>query len=373
MGVQRAIPVIDYDFINLMLTTLGALLAVMFAMMYWHRQRRRDEFELEKWRTECKLRERELAREQKQEIGGQDSGRSAVVADNTIRVDTQPTDPTNPYGGFAFIDVPDERKSLFHDMMKGFEEFAKLKGYRVSIAIDTTPPGKVGLRFTILEQGVTVATETVRSHVDEYIAEFNEDAPFENMPIVVDPIEHERLKAVLSSRFIMVKNSAEMHKTKADLYRKFAEELSQLKMGGVNYLPAFPTIIHNQLEQVGSHMNKKSISVDRSPGAAVGRENVASIVGSEINIGSTHAEQGARIHGLKALIELVKNSDLEQKEDVARHLMNAKEELEDGNLPDPGLISRFLGRANNFLALAEKGTEIFNKTKEVMGLFGHNG
>ena len=229
------------------------------------------------------------------------------------------------------------------------------------------------MRFTILEQGVTVATETVRSHVDEYIAELNEDTPFENMPIVADPLEHERLKAVLSSRFIMVKNSAEMHKIKADLYRKFAEELSQLKMGGVNYLPVFPTIIHNQLEQVGPHMNRKSISVDRSPGAAVGRENVASIVGSEVNIGSTHAEQGARIDELKALIELVKSSDLERKEDVARYLMNAKEELAHGNPQDPGFISRFLGRANNLLALAEKGTEIFDKTKEVMGLFGHNG
>ena len=129
-------PVIEYDFKNLMLTTLGALLAVMFTIMYWQRQRRRDEFELEKWKTEITLRERELAREQKQETGGEDSGQPTVVGDNAIRIDTQPADPTNPYGGFAFIDVPDERKSLFHDIMKGFEEFAKLKGYRVSIAID---------------------------------------------------------------------------------------------------------------------------------------------------------------------------------------------------------------------------------------------
>jgi hypothetical protein len=60
-------------------------------------------------------------------------------------------------GGFAFFAVADEHKALFADAMNGFADFAKLKGYSVELSFDTSLPGKVGIRFTILDLGVTVS------------------------------------------------------------------------------------------------------------------------------------------------------------------------------------------------------------------------
>ena len=340
---MTAAEISSFDLTLLVFLASALLGAAWFAVMYGQRQRRRDALEEAKWRAN-------------NEMNSED--------------DMQSAEASNPLGGYVFVDVDDENKGLFHDTMRGFEEFARLKGYRVSIAIDTSPPGKVGLRFTILDQGVTVATETVKSHVDEYIAQFSESSPFDNMPIVIEAVEHERLKAGLTARFMMVKNNAEMHKTAADFYRGLLTDLAQLKSGGVGYLPVGPTIIHNQLAQGEANMTRDSYLADHSPGAAVGKHNVALVEGSSISVGTTNSEQNARITALEELIELVVKSDLERREDAARYLMNAKEDMEDGDPPDPNLIGRFLGKAKEVLMLAHEGTAIYNKTKEVLSIFG---
>ncbi|MCY4389008.1 MAG: hypothetical protein OXC18_18095 [Desulfurellaceae bacterium] len=333
---------------------------LVFAWGFSQRQRRRDYFEMEKWRAELEIRREEL-----------ELARGAESGSTNTHVETPDPGASIPYGGYAFVDVPDDYKGLFHDTIKGFEEFARLKGYRISIAIDTTPPGKIGLRFTILDQGVTVSTETVKSDVDEYMTKFKESDTFEDLPIVIDRVEHERLKAALTARFTMVKNNAEMYKVEADFYKRLLK-MSPLKAGGVSYLPASPVIINNQLEHGGSQMARETYSADRSPGAAVGKDNTASIEGSTITIGSTLTEKNKQVDGLSELIELVTRSELQNKEDAARHLTNVREELTDGNPPNEGLIDQFLGKAKNILALAEKGTGIYEKAKEMLAPFNLN-
>lgn len=356
-----------YDDSMLAPIIMGIMMLVLFPFIReyfrYRGQRERDAFEVEKWKAELQMRREEL-----------ESARTATAGSTNIHGETPDSGASTPHGGYVFVDVPDAHKSLFHDTIKGFEEFARLKGYRISIAIDTTPPGKVGFRFTILDQGITVSTETVKSHVDEYVAKFKEsdsDA-FDDLPIVIDRVEHERLKAVLTARFTMVKNTAEMYKIEADFYRRLVLEISQLKTGGVSYLPAPPITIHNQLEHGGPQMAGDTYSADHSPGAAVGKGNTALIEGSTVTIGSTLTEKNEQVSGLTELIELVKRSELQNKEDVARHLANAKEELADGNPPNEGLIDQFLGKAKNILALADKGNRIYEKAKEVLALFNLN-
>ncbi len=347
----------NIEFTSLLVTVTGMILAIAFFTSYLQRQRRRDVFE------------EELVRELRQQQLDRNSTSAAGSGDTPDR------GASTSYGGYVFVDVPDNYKGLFHDTIKGFEEFARLKGYRVGIAIDTTLPGKVGFRFTILDQGVTVSTEAVRSHLDEYIEKFNESESdaFDNLPIVVDPVEHERLKATLTTRFIMVKSNAEMYKALADVYRQLAFEMAQFKNGGVGYLTAPPVIVQNQLEHGGSQMARDTYLADHSPGAAVGKANTASIERSTINIGSTLNEKNEQVNGLSELIELVKRSDLQNKDDAVRYLDNAKEELTDGNPPNAGLIDRYLGKAKDIFALAEKGTEIYEQGKKVLDMFSLSG
>ena len=277
---------------------------------------------------------------------------------------------SGPYGGYVFVDVPDDYKSLLHDTLNGFEEFARLKGYRVSIAIDTSPPGKVGFRFTIVDQGVTVSTSAVRSDLDEYIERFKESGSFERLPMVIDPVEHERLEAALTSRFALIKNNADMYKAKAIFLEQLVQEMSKLRFGGVGYLPAPPTVIVNQVEQGSPQVTGSKYHVENSAGAAVGKGNSVVVEGSTISIGSTHSERQEQISGLNELIGLVARSDLGSKDDAVRQLTNAREELADTEIPNPGLIARYLAKARDALALAEMGTSICQKANQVLGLFG---
>ena len=338
----------NIEFTSLLVIVTGMVLAIVLFMSYLQRQRRRDAFE------------EELVRELRQQQLDRNSTSAAGSGDTPDR------EASAPYGGYAFVDVPDNYKGFLHDTITGFEEFARLKGYRVGIAIDTTLPGKVGFRFTILDQGVTVSMETVRSDVGEYIAKFNEDESdaFDDLPIVIDPIEHERLKAALATRFTMVRTQMEMYKTEVDFYKKLMLKVVQFKGGSIGYLPVPSNIIHNQLVHDGPQMAGDTYSTDRSPGAAVGKNNTASIDRSTITIGSTLTEKNEQVDGLSELIELVTRSDLQNRDDVARYLAKAKEELTDGDPPDAGFIGRYLGKAKDIFALAERGTEIYEKAKK---------
>lgn len=326
----------DPIYLLLLITTTSALMmAAMFLLVFMRRQQRRDEFDHIKWDKEMALRsELELRRS---EFELKENARSAETGPGTTL-----------YGGYVFVDMPDEYKGLFHDMLRGFEDYASAKGYRVSIAIDTTLPGRVGFRFTIVDEGVTVATTTVRSDIDEYMARLRDaDAdPFEDMPMVTDPVQHEKLKAVLAARYATIKHQVELNKGAARFYEHLAHNMSGLGGSGISYLSS-PTII----TQVGN----------QAPAAAgVGRSNALAI--------DSRAEE--QLRGLQELIELVTHSSLENGEAAVRHLTNAKEELEEGRPPNTDVLSRVLGKAEQILRLAEKGTAVYKKAQEVLGAFG---
>lgn len=65
-------------------------------------------------------------------------------------------------GGFIVVDMPENMKSMFQDLLKGFEEFARLKGYSVSFSVDSAIHNKFGFKFTILSDGVTVSTQNCK-------------------------------------------------------------------------------------------------------------------------------------------------------------------------------------------------------------------
>ena len=167
----------------------------------------------------------------------------------------------------------------------------------------------------------------------------------------------------------MIKNNAEMYKHQVEFYK----QLAGFRAGGIGYLPAPAPIIQNRIEHVGSNVARDTYAADRSPGAAVGKENTALIESSSITIGSTLDEIRAQVTGLNELVELVAQSDLQEKDDAVRHLINAREELTERDLPDRTHVGKFLDRAKRVLAFAQQGTELYTKAKEVLGLFDING
>ena len=169
------------------------------------------------------------------------------------------------------------------------------------------------------------------------------------MPMVTDSVQHEKLKAVLAARFATIKHQAALHKGEARFYEHLAHKMSWHGGGGIGYLSS-PTII----TQVGN----------QAPAAAgVERSNALAIESRVV----TTQEQ---LKGLQELIELVTRSSLKNGEAAVRHLTNAKEELEDGHPPNGEFLRRVLGKAEQILRLAERGTDVYKKAQDVLGAFG---
>jgi DNA-binding LacI/PurR family transcriptional regulator len=59
-------------------------------------------------------------------------------------------------GGYIVVEMPEEDRPLFHDLLKGFEDYAKLKGYQISFSIDSSSIGRIAFKFTVKNDGVVV-------------------------------------------------------------------------------------------------------------------------------------------------------------------------------------------------------------------------
>jgi hypothetical protein len=121
--------------------------------------------------------------------------------------------------------------------MQGFGEYAKLKGYNITFAMDASLPGKVGIKFVIMDAGVTVSTATVKKDVDEYINKMRNSDNLRDMPIVTDPIEHDRLVSVITMRFSYLKHEAELHAIQSLAYRRMFEDVQFMANRAIAYAP----------------------------------------------------------------------------------------------------------------------------------------
>jgi hypothetical protein len=57
-------------------------------------------------------------------------------------------------GGYIVVDMPEKDRPFFHDLLKGFEDYAKLKGYDLSFSIDSSFEGRIAFKFTVKNDGV---------------------------------------------------------------------------------------------------------------------------------------------------------------------------------------------------------------------------
>ena len=274
--------------------------------------------------------------------------------------------------GFQFFEVNENQKKTFVDAFNGFKEYAELRGYNVDVLIDASRDGSVGVRITIRDAGVTVSTSQVRADVNDYIRKMRDGDDLSDMPPVVDPIEHSRLMAAIKMRFDFIRHQADMNATAAEAYRTMLLTVTKQSMGGISYLPAPPMpTVHVQIGTDGGHAVSGTYSATHSPGAAVGTNNQAGIIGSAVTIGATPVEREQQTSALEQLIAQIRLSPLgsEQKEEAVRNLSNVKDEVKEDKA-DKGRIAKWLNRAREIIKVGAAGAELVQKGEEVFSMFG---
>ena len=266
--------------------------------------------------------------------------------------------------GYAFIAIPEDKKSVFSEMLKGFEEYAKLKGYKVSLSVDTSTENHIGFKFTLHDEGVSVSTKKVKEDINEYINTVMSGGDFSKMPVLVTPEEHSAVIGVLKARIKYMEYTHALEKENTEFYRGLINTMAN---NSINHSPANINLI-----QEGIGMDSRSYSANNSANVIQGDENRNKLENSSIQIGKNVSEINAQLGALQDVIDHIneKAHDNEELKPVVRHLENTKEELEESSDPDSSMIGKWLGKANAAIKTANATADTIEKFNGLLESFG---
>ncbi|MGD9949791.1 MAG: hypothetical protein AB7U29_15115 [Desulfobulbus sp.] len=335
----------------------SVLLALgMMFYLAWHRERR---FDREMRLSEL---ERQKARE-KEEAERQEKEKNIAEYRKYEREKKEEEEKIRSKagigsGGYIILDLPDAKRGLFHDLLKGFEEYARLQGYSVSFSVDNTFHDRIAFKFTLTDPDVVVGNERVRKDLKEYLEKVSAGDPLDDLPQIISLEEHEILVTTLRNRISFLQHSYNLAKNSVEFYEGLIRR--------ANFQPLLPS--PSVVVQTGGAYNAPSYSALNSPQALIGVENRAE---NSINIAVTYKERKEQIdHVAEVLDMLSKEPQTTERDEAIRNFENVKEELEHVDQPEPGRVFRWLERAKQSVQLGSLGYETVQAAKELFKVFG---
>lgn len=270
-------------------------------------------------------------------------------------------------GGFILLDLPDAQKPLFHDLLKGFEEYAQLRGYSISFSVDNTLPDKIAFKFTVVDTGVTVSTDKVKQDLQDYINKVKSGLPLDDLPVIISEHKHHLLLTVMKNRINFLQHSYTTQKNVTKLYENILQELS-LKGFGIQHSPNFYI-------QGGGQMTPSNYNAINSNQIAQGKSihMIDNQIDQSIKIENSFNERKNQIESLSKLLDslrIAETNQEEKKEEVIRNISNVKDELSEEEAPEPLRIRKWLEKAKNSLSYLKIGKEVLEQARELFSSFG---
>jgi leucine dehydrogenase len=275
-------------------------------------------------------------------------------------------------GGYIVFDIPEARKPFYHDLLKGFEDYARLKGYRVFFSVDNSVPNKAAYKFTMAESGNAVSPQMVRHDVQEYVTQIQNmqagDA-FIDLPIVTTPLEHHLVVAAIKNRFSFLQHSYNLEKNARELYQRLLEQFASQPS---KLLPP-SVVVHT-----GGAMDARTYSAVNSNHLLQGdnSSDVGFSSGTSIHIDRSFNAASANLEIIEQLIQALLTEpqlDPEQRAKAVANLTNVQEELREQEKPDGGRIRRWLENAKLALETGNVGAEAIEKFHQVWRAFNLTG
>jgi len=332
----------------------------LFAYWVWLRERRRDAHmkaqELEATnRRETKrleMEEKRLEAEENARYSEERTREEAATAQNS----------GTGSGGYIVIELPEKERPMFHDLLKGFEDYAKLKGYHIAFSIDSSHEGRIAFKFTVKNDGFVVGQERVRRDFKEYIEQVRtkDIDELDKLPVITSIEEHNYLVAVLKGRLSFLQHSYKLAKTAASYYEAL--------IMGTRSFPALPQA--SVIVQTGGNMDSRKYEAVNSQRIIQGDGN--SYTDSSINIGRSFTERQERVAALDDVIGKLAATDGkdESAQKARRELTKVRDELAEYPEPDKSSIRKWLEYAKNSMTGAILGYETLEAAKKLWELFG---
>jgi hypothetical protein len=260
-------------------------------------------------------------------------------------------------GGYIIFNMPDSKKPLFHDLLKGFEDYAKLRGYEISFSIDNSFADKVAFKFTLDSVGINVSTKQVKQDLQDFINKVQKGDSLDDLPVVLSPEEHSLVLTCMKNRISFLQHNYNLQKNAAEFYMGLLKEIPSLGS----------SVSHPQnFYMLSGDGNQAALNSPQSI-QGTGNRLIGNRMDQGIHIANSFNEREEQIRALSDLwLAIHHEQEKLPKESLDREncskaisvIHKAQTELKEEDPPDPNRINRWLQTAKNSL-------QAFALTKEV--------
>ena len=338
------------------------LMVAATLFLKWSRDRAKEREEDRKLRTQEMKTERELRLHEAEAA----RARERTLLENLLNRNDGAA-RVEPHGGFIYLNMPENQKAIFHDVLKGFEDYARLKGYDIRFSVDGSEPNRIAFKFTILNTGITVSPQQVKRDLQEYIEKVQRGDPLDDLPIILPEPEHHMVLLTMRNRINFLHHTVVAQGNALKLY----EDIIRSVPGrAISQAPVFYL-------QGSGNMNTNSYSAINSAQIAQGENNKLLRNSSTftLNMGNTHTEREERVSAIlhltiKLIEEQKKDPTLEKPLRTAREMLDkAETEIKDEPVPDESRVFRYLSTAKECLKALALGREAQEAAKKLWELF----
>jgi cbb3-type cytochrome oxidase subunit 3 len=259
--------------------------------------------------------------------------------------------------GYIVFDLPDNHRNFFHDLLKGFEEYAKLKGYNIAFSIDSSVANKVGFKFTIEENSFNIDNQTIREDINEYINKVRKGESLDDLPVIISPREHDLILTTMKNRISFLQHSYNLQTNSIAYYENLFKKVNDsnwgiqpaifIQTGGIN-MPT--TYFSNNSKSVAQGLENSSIAQNKD---------------SRITISNSFNIRKEQINQIEEIVrEIKKENDISNKatQSLIEYFNKIKEELSEEEVPNKSKVSKWLGKIKETM----QGMDLSHKTAEAI-------
>ncbi|MGF1909142.1 hypothetical protein L4C38_06865 [Vibrio kasasachensis] len=334
-------------------------------------QREMREFDMTMRReeTDMKLKAQQLEFEQQKANDEADYKRKRMELEfaETLKESTimdKSSEPLIKESGLFFIPVDEDVKGTFSDMLKGFEDYAKLIGYDVSLSIDSSHENTVGYKFSLRTGDNFWTREDIQKSISDYIKSLMVKSRGFNAPENADP-KFADPKSTTMRKLKLLKHQVNETNRQHELNIKLCEIL------GNAFTANQPQIFITQqqlLENKMKHDNRQ-YSADGSSNVIQGDYSGNTIENSTIQIGKNVNQKNEQAEALLEAIQALKVEKNPLLDPAIRQFENAHEEMLEEEEPDSSRLERFLTKGSETIKQVGVAADTFNKVNKALELF----
>ncbi|HLP49503.1 MAG TPA: hypothetical protein VK154_01400 [Chitinophagales bacterium] len=209
--------------------------------------------------------------------------------------------------GYLLIDMPEKYRSLFEDMLRGFEDYCATKGYNIKVSIDNTFQDKIG--FKIHSEDDKVSEDQLRDDYKDYTAKLALGDKFDDIT-TNDPVVFQRILK-LQNRVNLLENDKRNLEGMLKFHEKFSEKIAKSQFKAQPVQQYFVLGENGAISQVEQNLGHGSIAINGHNNEAKNRVKIS-------NSFNTRQKQIGKIDEILSLLK----SDEKNNQDQQEHLSN---------------------------------------------------